>query len=32
MKKKTNSLDVLKPDFFNGFIDTLENKDSKKVF
>ena len=35
MKKKTNNLDVLKPDFFNGFIDTLENKDSiisRKVF
>ena len=32
MKKKTNNLDVLKPDFFNGFIDTLENKDSKKLF
>ena len=25
MKKKTNNLDVLKPDFFNGFIDSSCN-------
>ena len=32
MIEKSNNLDVLKPHFFNGFIDTLENKDIKKLF
>ena len=32
MIQKATNLDVLKPDFFNGFIDTLEKKDSKKLF
>ena len=32
MIQKATNLNVLKPDFFNGFIDTLEKKDSKKLF
>ena len=32
MKNKTNNLNVLKPDFFNDFIDNLQSRDSKKLF
>ena len=32
MKNKTNNLNVLKPDFFNDFIDNLKSRDSKKLF
>jgi len=32
MTNKTNNLNVLKPDFFNDFIDKLKSRDSKKLF
>ena len=32
MTNKTNNLNVLKPHFFNDFIDNLKSRDSKKLF